>query len=81
MHSHFQVSAAESGSAVQPAHSLRCPSPVFIRLPTVLALIPISRSSLWEMVRRGDFPPPVKLSARVTAWRTDDVLSFIRRLG
>ena len=31
--------------------------------------LPFSRTTLWRMVRQGQFPKPIKLSARVTAWR------------
>ena len=40
-------------------------------------LIPISRSALWEWVRKGTFPAPVKLGPRVTAWRVQDVRQFL----
>lgn len=37
------------------------------------AIIPVSSPTLWRMVKAGTFPAPVKLSARVTAWRVEDV--------
>lgn len=63
-----------------PAHSQTAaaiPPHGFVRLPTILRLIPVGRSTLWEMIARGDFPPPVKLSARVSAWRSHDVHAFM----
>ncbi len=33
------------------------------------AIIPFSTATLWRKVRSGDFPPPIKLSERITAWR------------
>lgn len=53
----------------------------FLRLPDVLALIPVSRSAWWAGVKEGRFPPPVKLSARTTAWRRDDIQALIARLS
>lgn len=54
----------------------------FLRLPQVLRLIPVSRSCFLEMVKRGEFARPVKLTSRVTAWRVEDVRAFIAsRLG
>lgn len=46
-------------------------------VPPIPALVPIARSTLWEWVRSGKFPAPVKLSARVTVWRAEDVRSFL----
>ncbi|MFO1293506.1 MAG: AlpA family phage regulatory protein [Rubrivivax sp.] len=49
----------------------------FLRLPQVLALVPVSKSTLWRHVSAGSFPAPVKLFVGVTAWRVDDVRSWI----
>lgn len=50
----------------------------FVRLTTILDLIPISRSHVWEMIKRKEFPSPVKLSRRISAWRLDEVEAWIR---
>lgn len=49
----------------------------FVRLPGVLAVIPVSRSTWWEGVKTGRFPAPVKLGTRTTAWRVEDIRSLI----
>lgn len=49
------------------------PTNVFLRLPQVLARVAISRSTLWRRVNDGSFPRPLKLSARVTVWRSEDI--------
>jgi predicted DNA-binding transcriptional regulator AlpA len=54
------------------------PETGFLRLSQVLELIPISKSSWWQGVRTGHFPPPVKISPRCTAWRNEDILLLIR---
>lgn len=53
----------------------------FVRLPTILAHVPVSRSLWWEGVRTGRFPKPIKLAPRVTAWRVEEVRSLILTLG
>ena len=40
-------------------------------------LIPVSRSTWWAGVKTGRFPQPVKLSPRITAWRTEDIRQLI----
>ncbi|MBY3565717.1 helix-turn-helix transcriptional regulator [Rhizobium laguerreae] len=55
----------------------------FLRLSSILSPIgplPISRSSWWLKVRRGEFPQPIKLGPRTTAWRGKDIIDLIERL-
>lgn len=52
-----------------------------LRLPQVLALVPVSRATWWKGVRNGNFPKPVKLGPRTTCWRASDVLALIESLG
>lgn len=49
----------------------------FIRLPEVLKLFPIGKSTWWAGVKSGRFPKPVKLGPRTTAWRIEDILALI----
>lgn len=52
----------------------------FIRLDAILAPrgpLPISKSSWWNKVRTGEFPQPVKLGPRTTAWRAKDIIALI----
>ncbi len=41
---------------------------IFIRLPTVIARVGLSRSSIYEKIKQGKFPPPVKIGPRASAW-------------
>lgn len=55
----------------------------FLRLNSILSPngpLPISRSSWWLKVRRGEFPQPIKLGPRTTAWRGKDIIDLIERL-
>jgi len=49
----------------------------FLRLPEVLKLFPVSRSTWWAGIKEGRFPQPVKLSRRCVAWRITDVKGLI----
>lgn len=53
------------------------PETGFVRLPTVLKLIPVSRSTWWAGVKTGRFPRPVKLGPRMTVWRVEDIQELI----
>ncbi|MCB2216375.1 MAG: AlpA family phage regulatory protein [Desulfobulbaceae bacterium] len=57
------------------------PAAGFLRLPAVLKLIPVSKSSWWAGVREGRYPSPVKLAPRTSAWRAEDIRALISRLG
>jgi predicted DNA-binding transcriptional regulator AlpA len=50
-----------------------------LRLPQVLALVPVCASTWWAGVRCGKFPKPVKLGPRTTCWRVSDILALIER--
>lgn len=53
------------------------PSTGFSREKNILRIIPVSHSTLWNHVKQGKFPKPVKLSGNITAWRNEDVIAWI----
>lgn len=57
------------------------PESGFVRLPQILELIPVSRSSWWAGVKAGRFPAPLKLAPKTTAWRAEDIRALIEKLG
>jgi predicted DNA-binding transcriptional regulator AlpA len=52
-----------------------------LRLPQVLSLIPVSRSTWWAGCKSGRYPKPVKLGPRTTAWRAADIASLLERIS
>ena len=52
----------------------------FIRLPEVLKLIPVSKSTWWAGVQQGKFPRGVKLTPRTTAWALEDIEELIEQI-
>jgi predicted DNA-binding transcriptional regulator AlpA len=57
------------------------PETGFLRLPQVLKVFPISKSSWWAGVKAGQYPKPVKLGPKTTAWRVEDIRALIANLG
>lgn len=55
------------------------PETGFIRLPDVLRIIPVSKSTWWAGVAANRYPQPVKLGPRITAWRVEDIRALIAR--
>jgi prophage regulatory protein len=43
------------------------------RLPAVLKLTGLGRSTIYRWVAEGSFPPPVRLGPRAVAWRWSDL--------
>jgi predicted DNA-binding transcriptional regulator AlpA len=41
----------------------------------------VSRSYWWKGVKDGKFPPGIKLSSRVTVWKSSDIEKLIASLG
>jgi predicted DNA-binding transcriptional regulator AlpA len=42
-------------------------------------LIPVSPSTIWRWVRKGQFPRPFQLSPSFTAWNCDEITRFIEQ--
>lgn len=48
------------------------------RLPTVLRRLAVSKSTLYALIKRGAFKPPLKLGPRASGWLSEDVDEFLR---
>ena len=57
------------------------PETGFVRLPEVLKVFPVSKSTWWAGVKDGVYPQPVNLGARITAWRVEDIRELIASKG
>jgi len=53
----------------------------FLRLPQILELLPISKSSWWAGCKSGRYPKPVKLGPRTTAWRASDINALLKEFA
>ncbi len=40
-------------------------------------IVPFSSATLWRKVKTGEFPAPVKLSERITAWEVSAVREWL----
>lgn len=54
------------------------PDNAIVRLPDVLRLYPISKSSWWAGIASGVYPKPVKLGLRARGWRLGEVLALTK---
>lgn len=51
-----------------------------LRLPQVLEIIPVCKSTWWAGVASGRFPAAIKLGPKTTAWRARDIYDLIDSL-
>lgn len=59
------------------------PSPEFVDLAVlrerdVRELLKISHSTLYALIKRKDFPPPLHLSVRAIGWRKRDIERWLQ---
>ena len=69
---------------------IHSPTPRLLRLkqiigdpianPPIEPIIPISKSSWWNGVRKGKYPKPIKLGENTTVWHEDDIRELIHSL-
>lgn len=48
-----------------------------IRFPEVLSRTGLSRSTIYSLIKTGQFALPIKLGARAVGWLESDVVDFI----
>lgn len=48
-----------------------------LRLPEVESMVGLRKSSIYEKVKTGEFPSPVKLSRRAVCWPASSVDAWI----
>lgn len=55
-----------------PHHGAR-----LIRLPEVLSICGLARSTVYLYIQRGEFPAPVKITKQASAWSFDEVQAWV----
>jgi prophage regulatory protein len=49
----------------------------FLRLQEVIETTGLSRTTIYRMIAKGGFPPPIKLSERAVGWKDSDVFAWM----
>ena len=66
----------------EPVRSVRklLPAEGFVRQAGLIPdIVPFSPATLWRKVKSKEFPAPVKLSTRITAWRVQEIREWLDR--
>ncbi|MCL8350801.1 AlpA family phage regulatory protein, partial [Acinetobacter baumannii] len=45
--------------------------------PAKKGILPMGESTIWEKVRHGEFPKPIKISSRITCWKKSDIINWL----
>ena len=53
----------------------------FLRISDVIARTSLSRSYIYALIGRDEFPPPRKLGARCSRWVESEVDDWIAKIG
>lgn len=57
------------------------PDSALLRARQVLTVTPFSSPTLWRRCKTGEFPAPVRLEGRITAWRWGEVRAWLEAQG
>ena len=74
---------SRTGQTIASSESSLSNYPAILRTADVLALLRISRSTLWRRVNNGEFPQRVRLGgakSRAVGWRRTDVERWLAGL-
>ena len=48
-------------------------APLFLRMPAVIRMTGLGRSTIYRLIAEKKFPGPVRLGDRAVAWRPSDI--------
>lgn len=74
----------DQASPLEKLNQMRAnmPNAGYIRQAGLIpGVLPISSATLWRWIANGQFPRPIKLSPRVTAWRVHDIEVWLQAEG
>lgn len=57
------------------------PDIAMVRERQLIPVLPFTSPTLWRRVRSGEFPQPVRLPGRITAWKWGDVRQWLESHG
>ena len=63
-------SRASHGARIQ---RFEPPAPKFLRMPMVIRMTGLGRSTIYRLIAKNKFPGPVRVGDRAVAWRQSDL--------
>jgi prophage regulatory protein len=59
------------------SHRKPAPSSPFVRLPELLKMVPVTKSTIYNWIRIGEFPKQRKIGHRASAWNRSEVQKWV----
>ncbi len=53
------------------------PDEALLRQPEVVKRVGIGKTALWQMIARGEFPKPRKITGRAVGWLASEITAWI----
>jgi prophage regulatory protein len=53
------------------------PKSAFLTLQDLAQIHPVSSTTRWRMIKRGEFPEPVRISPGRVAWKETDIRAWL----
>ena len=72
------VVSPSSAPAVPPVTGGQFPRDRFMRLPEVISTCGLSRSTIYELISREQFPSQISLSGKNVAWLASEIDSWMQ---
>lgn len=69
----------EENNSMEPRPMATVPAIRFLRLKEVLAICGKSRSSIYDAIKKGEFPKPVKLGTNSSAWVNSEIDEWLQQ--
>jgi prophage regulatory protein len=67
----------KTGAPRKPASRPDGSGTKFLRWPQVEARVALSRTTVWRLMREGDFPKPIPISRGRVAWVEEEISAWI----
>ena len=52
----------------------------FYRRSTLEVMLGISRSTIYRLMKDGDFPRPIRLGHRAVGWKSEDIKDWLKKV-
>ncbi|MEK7947681.1 AlpA family phage regulatory protein [Pigmentiphaga sp. YJ18] len=54
------------------------PEKLVYRVADVTRLVGLSKTTIYALLAKGDFPRPVRITDKIVGWRAEDVVVWVR---
>jgi prophage regulatory protein len=68
---------SKHAQAASAADKLMAAQPILLRLPTVMRITGLARSTIYKLISQNQFPVPIRLSKRAVAWLHCEIENWV----